>query len=360
MKALDATRLFVAMLGCCWWVSAGSAAEITVRETEGGQTKERRGEITEETTREVVLTDSTGKEERIPVFRIDGIKYDGQPAELASARSFGQQSRYDDAIQAMTQILDQIDAKSDPYLDAAIRFEIFVLRTKKGLRAPEDLAAALEWYQGQQELLSTSRHYYPSLEWLGRLQLARREFTAADDAFTKLGSVDWPGYRERSQRYLAQSTLEQGKPEEAARLFADITRSAGQGEAVAWEKGLAQTGQVQSLVAGGQAEEAERLCRAALANELFADRSEALAPLRNALGDALLLLGRKKEAALEGYLWVHILYPKEEAEHARALFQLTTLLGEIGYPQYGEQMAQTLRGKYPATEWARKLQPPSS
>jgi tetratricopeptide (TPR) repeat protein len=353
------TRMAVT-LGLVSLTWASWAAELSVLEKDGVTTRSLTGDIVQETTREVVVANDKGEEERIPAFLIESIKYDGQPPELASARSFATQGRYDEALASMMTILDQIDAKESANLDASLRFEILVLKTKKGLKSGGDLPAALEWYQGQQEFLSTSRHYYPSLEWGGRIKLAQRDFTGASELFEKLASVDWPGYRERSQRYLAQVTLEQGKGDEAARLFEDILASTSSGNAVDWEKSLARIGRAKALVLVGKADEAVSLCQQALNDSSLADRPEALAPLRNTLGDALEALGKKKESVLEGYMWVHVLYSSEEMEHARSLFHLTKLLPEIGYPQYGEQMAQILQSKFGQTEWGRKLEMPSS
>lgn len=347
----------------CFWMGlavVASSAELTVLEKDGTSTRTLTGDIVQETTREVVVANNKGEEERIPAYLVESIKYDGQPPELANARSLVTQGRYDEALAAMTSLLDQIDSKESANLDAALRFEVLVLKTKKGLRSEGDLPAALEWYQGQQELLSTSRHYYPSLEWGGRIKLAQKDFAAAGELFEKIGAVDWPGYRERSQRYLAEVALEQGKGDEASRLFGDILASTNSGGSVEWEKSLARIGRAAALVQAGKAEEAVSLCQEALSDASLADRAEALAPLRNTLGDALVAVGKKKEGVLDGYMWVHVLYSSEEIEHARALFHLTKLLPEIGYPQYGEQMGQILQTKFGQTEWGRKLQMPSS
>jgi tetratricopeptide (TPR) repeat protein len=343
-----------------WLAVVGWSAELTVLEKDGVTTRSLVGDIVQETTREVVVANDKGDEERIPAYLVESIKYDGQPPELASARSLATQGRYDESLASLRAILDQIDAKESANLDAALRFEILVLQTKKGLRSGGDLPTALEWYQGQQELLSSSRHYYPSLEWGGRIKLAQKDFAGAGELFEKLASVDWPGYRERSQRYLALVALEQGRGEEAARLFGDILASTNAGGAVDWEKSLARIGRAAALVQSGKPEEAVSLCQESLGDESLADRAEALAPLRNTLGDALVALGKKKEGVLDGYMWVHVLYSSEEMEHARSLFHLTKLLPEIGYPQYGEQMSQILQTKFGQTEWGRKLQVPSS
>ncbi|MBY0589348.1 hypothetical protein K2X85_19405 [bacterium] len=340
------------------WVEPVWAAEVAVL-NDDGSTRALVGEIVEETTREVVVKTAAGEEQRIPVYQVDSVKYDQQPPELAAARSFATQGRFDEALPAMMAILDEIDAKKNSGLDAAIRFEVFLIKAKKGLRSPPDLPAAVEWYAQQKELLAGTRHHYPSLEWAGRVQLALGESAIAEELFSALGSVDWPGYRERSQRYLAELALRQGKAEEAARLFGDVVRSSTAGSTAQWERSLASIGQAEALVQSGKAEEAEKICRQILDDPAVADRPAALAPLRNVLGDALAKLDRKKEAVLDGYMWVHVLYSAEETEHARALFHLASLLGDIGYPQYAEQMAQILTTKLGQTEWAKKLQVPS-
>ncbi len=66
----------------CFWMGlavVASSAELTVLEKDGTSTRTLTGDIVQETTREVVVANNKGEEERIPAYLVESIKYDGQP-----------------------------------------------------------------------------------------------------------------------------------------------------------------------------------------------------------------------------------------------------------------------------------------
>ena len=329
-----------------------SAASVSYFDDKKSQVHEAIGEILSETPREVVI--KTSKEElTIPVNRIEAVKYDRQPKDMINIRNFERQGRYDEAVAALLKVVSDIDAK-DQFLASSIEFDIFQDMAKLGLIDPSKGPAAIKRYEEHAKSLSTSRHHYPSLELLGRLQLQAGDYEKATDTLGKLGSLDWPGYKEKSQVYLATTELRRGRAADADRIFDGVIASKAEGKVADEQRRHARLGKADALIALKKPAESETLCREVIAS--IADDDElAFAEARNHLGDALREQGKAKEAVLDGYLWVHTLYPTQSAEHAKAVFHLAKLFKEIGYPGYAEQMTELMKTTFGQTEWAQKL-----
>ena len=72
-------------------------------------------------------------------------------------------------------------------------------------------------------------------------------------------------------------------------------------------------------------------------------------------GDCYKAQSKMKDAAL-AYLHVPILFHKQKAAHAEALFHLAKISGQIGQPDRAAEAKEILLESYPNSEWAKKLQ----
>ncbi|MBX9653175.1 hypothetical protein K2Y11_06095 [bacterium] len=329
-----------------------SAESVSYFDEKRAQGIEVLGDIVAENPREVVV--KTAKEEvTIPVHKILGIKYDRQPKDLINIRNLERQGRYDEAVAALAKVLPDIEAR-DQLLADALEYELFENMAKQALADPTKREAALKRFEEKSKTFSKSRHHYPSLEWAGRLQLDAGNYDQATELLGKLGSLDWPGYKEKSKVYLATAELKKGRAEDASRIFDEVISSSAEGKTADEQKRLARLGKAEALIGTGKPAEAEALCRQVIAN-LPDDDDVAAAETRNRLGDSLRAQGKTKEAVLDGYLWVHTLYPNQSAEHAKALYYLATMFKEIGYPGYSDQMKEMLKSSFGQSDWAQKL-----
>lgn len=344
-----AVPTFLSMLLSATFVSAASVSYFDEKKAQGIEVV---GDIVAENPRDVVV--KTVKEEvTIPVYKILAVKYDRQPKDLINIRNLERQGRYEEAVLALSKTLPDIEAR-DRLLADSLEYELFENMAKQALADPTKRDAAIKRYEEKSKLFSKSRHHYPSLEWAGKLQLEAGNNDQATELLGKLGSLDWPGYKEKSKVYLATAELKKGRAEDASRIFDEVITSPAEGKTADEQKRLARLGKAEALIVSGKPADAEKLCREVIAS-LAEDDEAAAAETRNRLGDSLRAQGKSKEAVLDGYLWVHTLYPNQSAEHAKALYYLATMFKEIGYPGYSDQMKEMLKSSFGQSDWAQKL-----
>lgn len=339
-------------ISACLTGGAARAADEVEYIDDSGQRLTVRGNIRDETPREVLLQ-TTKDTVHIPVYQIEQVRYDKQPAALISAKSKERQGRWDEAIEEYREIGKSLTPEQER-LRAAIAFQIFRATAQAGLADPAKSDQAIAWFEKHGSQLAETRHFYPVRELLGRVYLQRGEYAKAADAFAPLAKLDWPGYRERAGVYQSLALLRQGKLSEAASELEAVLRSKGTGPAVVAQKQLAEVLKGEVLVHAGKPAEAEALLRKSL-DAIPRTFTEAKAIGHNALGDALLAANQPKDAMLDGYLWVVVIYNQHPDQLARALFRLHGLFGQIGQPDRAKEMAERLRAEFPSSEWTKKL-----
>jgi tetratricopeptide (TPR) repeat protein len=347
MRRIAAVLLFGAITG-----SAGAEDELQYYDNAGKRVTVR-GKIVDETTKAVVIERTGGKKESIPVNAIDQVRYDEQPAELVQTRTKERQGRFQDAYDDYMKI-GQLLPENKPYLSAAVAFGAFRMAAELAVVDPSKADNALKIQQTFVQAFPQSRHHYAMQEYLGRIYLAKGDYSAAAAALAKLAEVDWPGYREKATVYQGIAALKQKRLDEAIKFFDQVLGATGDDDAVLEQKNLAQVYKGECLVQGGKAAEAETLLRKALA-EIDPEAYEVRAIGHNALGDALRAAGKPKEAMLAGYMWVNVIYNQFPDQLARALFNLAQVFREIGQPERAQQIVARLQAEFPNSEWTRRL-----
>lgn len=340
------------------FVAAASAdSEIEYFDEAGTQVLTAKGELIEESPKEIVLKTSD-EELRIPVYRVEAIKYEDQPTEMLNAIQLERQNNHEKAIEQLESIAVKVDKTLNDYLYRSVQAGIFRNMAQMGMLDSSKLKDAIDWYEKNKDDLLTSRHYYPALELAGQLYMRQGDFAKAQDAFDVLGGAGWPGYKEKALVYAGLAALAQKKESSALDAFKEVIDSTSDAPLVTEQKLIARIATAETMLLSGdatKAAQAEELSRTIIDELTAEDRQDMMARARNTLGDALRIQNKLKEAVLDGYMWVHILYSRDANEHARAMFHLAALFPEIGYPAHGEEMKARLVAEYGQSEWAKRL-----
>lgn len=350
---MQTAAYFSAILGAA--ASVFGATDVDYFDDAGTAVVRASGEVLDETSTELVLK-TENEELRIPVYRIEAVRYDKQPQEMLNIRNIENQNRYEDAVKGYEEILPQINPELQEFLHASVRYSIFKNLAAAGLVDSAKLKPAIDWYEKNAESLAATRHYYPMTELAGQLYMAAEDYAKADEAFVKLKGATWPGYKEKSTLYQGLAALQRGKPVDAVLSFDDVLKSTVDSPVVREQKRIAKIAKADALVASNKPAEAEKLAREAIDELSQEDRVNYLARARNTLGDALAAQKREKEAVLDGYMWVHVLYNNDANEHARAVYNLAQLFDKIGYPDRAQQMAELLKVDFGRSQWAKKAE----
>jgi tetratricopeptide (TPR) repeat protein len=259
-----------------------------------------------------------------------------------------------EAMEAYKEIGKSIP-ESKQRLRDAVAFGVFRCSAGQAVADPTQADAAIQWHAKNGEAFRETRHYYPMQELLGQVQLAKGDFDAAAKAFAPLREVDWPGYKEKGTLYQGVTLLRQQKPQDAIGLFDEVIAKKGNDAKLENARWLAAVYKAEALTQSGKPADAEKLLRESL-DKAPAEMTDVQSIGRNALGDALLSEKKSpKEAMLDGYMWVLVVYNNHPDQLAKALFHLQAIFQQIGQPERAEQMASRLKNEFPTSEWTKKL-----
>lgn len=326
-------------------------AEDVVEALEGGKKVAIRGTIKEETPTEVVL-DSAGKERRVSVETIESVRYDKQPAELIAVRSKERQGRWAEAAEDYKELGGKSVREDQTRLRDAIAASMFRCYAELAIADPAQADAALAWYQRAGDSLNAGRHRFATQELLGRMCLAKKDFPSAAAAFATLKEPGWPSLKAKAQVYEGTLLLAEGKAEAAIALFEQTLKDKSFASTEVGQR--AAVYRSEALLKLGRAKEAEKSLRD-LIESLDPEQEGIEALAHNALGEVMLAQQRPKEAMVDGFLWVLVVYPGEPNELARALFHLSRTFPQIGEPERGEQLASRLKSDFPQSRWSKML-----
>jgi tetratricopeptide (TPR) repeat protein len=330
------------------------------RRMPNGKTQKVRGKITDESPKKVVIQTSSGDEE-IPTPEVVNVRYDKQPAELVTIGSLIDQERYEDAATQLESLYTRVKGGTNEFLKAAVLYKLFYAQAMHAKRDNSKLDDAFKTAGdfAQTYPKSKSRFWYPFQELLGELHLAKGDFDQAQQAFAVLRDADLPGFKEKALVYEGLSYLQKGKVQDALLNFNEVLGAPGDTPEIQEQKFAAQVFKGEALLRDAKdpkkIADAEKLLREALKSAPSEARL-VKATGYNALGDALLLSKRPaKEALLQGYLRVVVLYPDDAQQLARATYHCVLIFNEIGMKDRAEALAEKLRTGFPNSPWTKKL-----
>jgi tetratricopeptide (TPR) repeat protein len=313
-----------------------------VRTAKGSTT----GTIESISAREVVVKETSGQSETIPVNEIRGISFDGEPPKLQSARAAVGSGRFDDALAAL-EAIDPAAIERPAIADdvSLLRIACVGRRALAGGGNPRDAGKQVREYVKNHP---DSFHYYEATELLGDLLAAVGAHKNALEEYAKLEASGWPDYRLRAGVARGRALRAQGQSAEALAAYEAVLQEIGQStdEALVAQRLAAQLGQAECLADSGKDDQAVEQVQKLIA-ETPPEDVEVRARAYNTLGQCLKKADRPKEALL-AYLHVDVLYFSEPKAHAEALKNLAELWNVVGQPERAAQALEVWRERYGA------------
>ena len=305
------------------------------------------GDIKGYTKTELTLQRGT-KSVKIPANEIQRVRWDGEAPQLNIARNQETNGNYAAALEQYK----KSQAKGSANLKKDLQF-LIARATAKGAQSN---AAALD---GGIKLLndfvkSNGDHfrYYQAMKLLGEAHLAKKDYAGANTAFGTLERSPWKDYQMDAKNMKARVLLAQGNAKGALAAFNAVAKIEAKTEPEKASKRAAQLGSAVCLEKEGKQKEAIKILDDII-KTTSSQQSPLLAEAYLRKGDCFRELGESKEALI-AYLHIDVLFPKEPAIHAEALYHLSTLWGKVQKPERGVEARAVLQQQYPNSEWTKK------
>lgn len=333
------------------WGSAvvTQAADVIVRRSDQSKVA---GSITSMNRNQVTVKPVAGDSVTVPTSDIASIEWDDAPASFRVAVGDENGGRLQRALDGYQKLkadnklpTDNLKVEAN-YLIARTLARMALVDQSKRDTAVKEIEAVLK---------ATPEHirYYELAELLGRVYLAKQDFTNASRVFEGLASAPSNDHKFSSKIALARVALAEDKIDDAVKLLDEVVQSAGNDPVEQSRKFEALTAKSRALMARSQYE---------LAVTSLTEVSEKASPEDGSLqAETYLLLGncyqalnRPKEAIL-AYLHVDLLFPRESAFHAESLYHLTRLWKLVQQEDRSFEARSKLEGQYAESDWARRL-----
>ncbi len=280
---------------------------------------------------------------------IESISLAGEPTELTSARNALQAGRPQEALDALA----KLPADGTRREEVAAEVEFYTVAAKAqlalaGQGAPEAASTEVRGFIARR---NKSFHIPQSIELLGDLFTAARQYGNARTEYAKLAKARSPYYELKSSLLLGRAWQAEGDHAKALAQFDKVLASTERTPLIEPLRLAATLDRAVSQATGGNVEES-----AAAIGEIIgkadAEDGKLLARAYNALGDCYLKSGDSR-AALFAFLHVDLLHHQDAEAHAKALHELVSLWKIAGRETRSQEAAQQLAEKYPNSRWAK-------
>ena len=325
------------------------ALDTIVKKSDG---KSVTGTITDMSRNEINVKKAVGEPEVIQANDVASINWgDGGP-ELRLGYTDENGGKLDTALTRYAKA--KADAKNpSEHLKAEFDYIIARANAQAALNDPSKAPAAIKQLLAIQKLRPEHFRYYESVNMLGQVQLAMKDFTAARATFDQLAKAPWSDYKLLAKIASGRIYVAENKLDEAAKEFEAAAAAATNSAPDQARKYEAMLGQARALIAQSKFEDALKTLEL-VTDKGPADESALQAEAYVLQGNALQALGRMKEAAL-AYLHVDILFPRETSLHAEALYNLGKTWRLVQLPDRGVEAEAKLVQLYPNSAWRKKL-----
>lgn len=315
----------------------------------GGRTG---GTVTGATKTDITVKPSTGDPVTIPANEVSSVDWDATPNDMKLGKSDEANGRFSAALQKFNKAMDDARAGNE-LVKTDLEFLIARATARAALTDPAGLDEAAAKLAAFLKSHGDSFRFYEAQQWLGQIYLAKDDFAAARTAFEGLGQAPWSDVQLSAKVNLGRVLMGENKAEEARQAFEAAIAAAGTSDADQGRKYEAMVGKARSLIAlNRQAEALTAL------DEVVDKGSPNDAPLMAEAfvlqGDCLQAASKVKEAVL-AYLHVDVLFARESAFHAEALYHLVKLWKAVQHPDRALEAQAKLEGSYPNSEWTKKL-----
>lgn len=336
----------VALAAAGLLAASAAAQNDRVRTLDGYES----GEVTDVSPLEVTLQRGS-RAQQIPVSEVRSVQFGGEPDALTQARVNALNGGYEQALAALESV--PASELSNPYVRQEVEFYRAYAAAKLALQGAGSVSDAGKRLGAFVSQHRQSFHRLEASELLGDLLMAVGNHAAAQNQYELLGKTPWPAVKARGAVLVGQALQAQGKHAEALSSFQSALDIAGETPDALPQRDQALLGRAVSLGATGKVDQGAQLARQVIL-EAEGDSPGLRAKAYNALG-ACYLQAEKPKDALFAYLHVDLLYNGQPDAHAEALYHLASLWEEIGKPIEARAARQTLKNRYAATSWARRL-----
>ena len=342
-------RFCFLMAGFLAAAATAQAADIVNRK--GGETRAA-GTITEVTKTQIVVKPSTGEPVAVPANDVASVEWNDAPALMKLGKGDENNGKFSDALDKFQKAVEELKTGNE-LVKTDLEFQIARVTARMALTDPDRRDEAVAKLTAFLKAHGDSFRFYEAQQWLGQVLLAKQEFEAARKAFEILAQAPWSDYKLSAQVNLGRVLITENKLDEATKAFDEAIAAATDSPADQARKYEAMVGKANSLIA--QHKDAEALTAL---NDVVDHASPQDTSLQ---AEAYVLQGRclqaenKTKEAVLAYLHVDVLFPRESAYHAEALYQLSKLWTAVQHPDRAAEAQAKLKGAYPNSEWTKKL-----
>ncbi|MDA0835117.1 MAG: tetratricopeptide repeat protein [Planctomycetota bacterium] len=325
------------------------SADIIIRK--GGGTP-LNGNITASSKTELTIEKKVGGPETVPVNEVIDVRWEGEPPKLNLARTNEHGGKLDLALATYDEIAKDAASLSDKS-KTDLEFLIARATARQAMGDPGKLEEAAKKLEAFRQTHADNFRDYEALSWLGQVQMAKKDFAAAQATYDNLSRAPWPDYKLAAQAAQGRLLFLQDNVDGALAAYEAVL---GTNAATPAEKSRQQ----EALLGKASCLERQQKFDEALSSlyQLITEVSPEDRPLQAEAylrqGDCLLAQGKTKESII-AYLHVDVLFDSEKGFHAEALYRLATLWGQVGYPDRAAEAQATLESDYPNSEWFKKL-----
>ncbi|MEX0727608.1 MAG: tetratricopeptide repeat protein [Planctomycetaceae bacterium] len=330
-------------------VVTSASADTVIRK---GGAAPLNGDVTASSKTELTVDKKVGGAETVPVNEVIDIRWEGEPPKLNLARTNEHGGKLDLALQTYTEIAKD-SAGLNEKLKTDLEFLIARATARQAMGDPGKLEEAAKKLAVFRQAHADNYREYEALSWLGQVQMAKKDFAAAQQTYDGLSRAPWPDYKLAAQAAQGRLLFLQDDIDGALAAYEAVLGTSAGTPAEKSRQQEALLGKASCLERQQKYDEALTSLDQLITEVSPEDRPlQAEAYLRQ--GDCLLAQGKTKEAII-AYLHVDVLFDTEKGFHAEALYRLATLWGQVGYPDRGVEAQTTLESDYPNSEWFKKL-----
>jgi len=318
-RRLVGSLLTLALFALCVSVQAQDKCHIT---RHNGDVI-RNAVITEMTKDEIKAT-ITGGSEKVPVGDVKKIVFSGEPAEMDEARGYIEDSRFEDAIDALKNIdPGQLNTYMKMERDFLI-IRAMAGRAFAGSMAISDVIKNMDKYFSNKDNQNFYR-FYEVTEIYGNLNM----LIGTDDALTKAGKAfamlgkakDAPILKARGLIGSGNISIMKKDAAAASKDFKEVLTMVKNQELEGVKAEMevsASCGLARAAVLEGKSEDAIKMIQKLFAENIISAEDPLNALLYNALGFAQFSSKKPKDAAI-AYMHTHLLYNTNKQLHIEAL-----------------------------------------
>lgn len=329
-------------------ISPAQAVDYVKRKSD----KQVGGTITSASKTEVVVKPSTGEPITVTANEVASVDWDDAPRDMNLAKGDENNGRYRQALEKFAKASEEAKSGSE-LLRADLDFLIARVTARAALTDAERLGEATTKLTGFLKAHPDSFRFYEAQQWLGQIHLAKQDFAAARSTFESLSSAPWSDYQLLAKVNLGRVLMGENKLDEAAQAFDGAIAAAGPSSADQSRKYEAMVGKARSLISSNKQAEA-LVVLDEVVDKGSPDDTALMAEAYVLQGNCLETANRMKEAVL-AFLHVDVLFARESASHAEALFHLSKLWKSVQHPDRAADSQNKLEATYPNSEWTKKL-----